>query len=76
MSVGHKRFRTVVLDREPICQLCGLAASTVADHWPVSRRDLVDRGADPNDPKRGRGLCARCHGIETSRHQPGGWNDR
>ncbi len=72
----HRRtFREAVLDKEPTCRLCG-AESTVADHWPLSRRELVTRRLNPNDPRRGRGLCASCHGTETSTHQPGGWNQR
>lgn len=72
-SVAHRSFRSVVLHRDPICVVCGLAESTVADHFPLSRRDLVALGLNPNDPDRGRGLCARCHSKETSVHQPGGW---
>jgi 5-methylcytosine-specific restriction protein A len=45
-----------------------------ADHWPLSRRELTEQGLDPDDPRHGRGLCARCHSSETARHQPGGWN--
>ena len=74
-SRGHRRFRRVVLARDPLCVICG-AVATVADHWPTSRRDLVAQGLNPNDPSRGRGLCASCHGKETAEHQPGGWNDR
>ena len=55
-SRGHRRFRRLVLARDPICVLCGSIA-TEADHWPMSRRDLVAAGLDPNDPVRGRGLC-------------------
>ena len=73
-SAGHQRFRTAVLDRDPICMLCRLAASVVADHWPRSRRELLAVGDDPNDPRCGRGLCKRCHDRETARHQPGGWH--
>jgi len=69
---GHRRFRRLVLKRDPTCVLCGQVA-TVADHWPLSRRDLEAQGLDPNDPAAGRGLCARCHNKETARHQPGGW---
>lgn len=70
---GHRGFRLTVLDRDPICVVCELAPATVADHWPTSRRDLATAGLDHNDPARGRGLCAPCHGRETARHQPGGW---
>lgn len=74
---GHKRFRRLVLRRDPVCVVCGKAASTVADHWPTSRRDLVAQGLNPNDPAAGRGLCASCHGKETAANpmQRGGWHD-
>jgi 5-methylcytosine-specific restriction protein A len=47
-----------------------------ADHHPLSRRELVERGLNPDDPKHGRGLCHAHHSSETSQHQPGGWNLR
>lgn len=69
------RSRRAVLQRDPLCVLgCGRPA-TVADHWPVSRRDLVAQGvADPDAPHRMRGVCVPCHSSETAREQPGGWN--
>lgn len=70
----ERRFRPGVLAKHPTCVLCGRAPSTQADHYPLSRRELVERGLDPNDPQNGRGLCARCHSRETARHQPGGWH--
>lgn len=76
---GHRhrtRFRDGVLEREPVCRVCGTAPSTVADHWPIDRRTLQLRGADPDDPIHGRGLCGPCHSRETARDQPGGWNMR
>jgi len=69
----RNRFREGVLAREPFCRLCH-KPSTVADHWPVGRDDLVTDGEDPNDPTHGRGLCQPCHSRETAKHQPGGWN--
>ena len=71
---GHRAFREAVLLRDPICVLCARSLATVADHHPISRRDLVEFGMNPNDPSAGRGLCHRCHSIETAQHQPGGWN--
>ena len=68
------RFRRAVLAAHPVCQRCGTAWSKHADHWPVDRHTLVLRGEDPNDPRHGRGLCGRCHSIETANAQPGGWN--
>ncbi len=75
-TAGHRRFRAAVLERDPICVLCRLAVARVADHWPVERRDLVAQGLDPNDPDRGRGLCAECHNKHTAATSPGGWNRR
>ena len=85
---GHRlRFRRVVLDRDPTCT-CPVRThrhhagrpcfnvSTVADHHPLSRKQLLDRRLDPDDPRHGRGLCDRCHNAETAVHQPGGWHDR
>lgn len=77
----HRRvFRAQVLERDVNCVLCigdgSWTPATVADHWPLSRRELTERGLDPDDPKHGRGLCARCHNQETARNQPGGWNER
>lgn len=77
-TAGHRRFRNTVLERDPICVVCELAQSTVADHYPLSRRELVDQGLDPNEPTAGRGLCAHCHNVETANtpDQRGGWNNR
>ncbi|EHR60375.1 hypothetical protein SaccyDRAFT_1472 [Saccharomonospora cyanea NA-134] len=64
----HARvFREAVLARQPWCALgCG-RPSAHADHYPVDRRTLVLRGADPDDPANGRGLCHRCHSKVTAR---------
>lgn len=70
----RRRFRSEVLSKHPICVLCKSQPSTVADHWPRSRRELEAAGDDPNDPRYGRGLCETCHNRETARNQPGGWN--
>lgn len=75
-TTGHQTFRAGVLARDPICKLCGVRWATEADHYPMSRRELVDAGLDPDDSKHGRGLCHRCHSKETALNQPGGWNRR
>ena len=75
-SKGHARFRRLVLHRDSLCvlQLPGCTwIATDADHYPLSLKDLLARGLDPNDPSRGRGLCHSCHSKETARLQPGGW---
>ena len=73
-SKAHREFRAAVLHKDPICVLCRLAISTVADHYPKGREDLIQLGMNPDDPRHGRGLCAPCHNTETARNQPGGWN--
>ena len=73
---GHQAFRAAVLKRDPICVTCHMAVSTVADHHPRTRRELVTLGLNPNDPTHGRGLCATCHNKHTARTSPGGWNRR
>lgn len=73
------------MKRDPICT-CDAAdhdehepgrclhLSTVADHHPVERRDLVKAGVrDPDTPDRMRGLCARCHNRKTAATH-GGWS--
>ena len=73
-GVEHrKRFREGVLAKHPICQVCKRTPSTVADHYPLSKRELIDAGMDSNDPQHGRGLCHTCHSVETAQHQPGGF---
>lgn len=66
------RFRAGVLARDPVCVLCRRAPATEADHWPLSRRELLAQGLDANDPVRGRGLCKPCHSSQTAINQPGG----
>jgi 5-methylcytosine-specific restriction protein A len=74
---AHKQgFRAHVLARDPICVLCMHARSTVADHYPTERRDLIELGLNPNDPQYGRGLCKPCHDKHTAETSPGGWNNR
>lgn len=85
-SPGHRRFREAVLTRDPLCvcleQDHGHQAgachtqAVVADHYPLSRRELIERRLNPNAAEHGRGLCASCHGKYTVVAQPGGWNQR
>ena len=88
-SKAHRFARARVLARDPRCVcpgdgpdgcgrhhgLCG-APSTIADHWPLERVELVEAGLDPNDPTRMRGLCKRCHDSKTARTKPSGFNGR
>ncbi|NDK31192.1 holin [Nesterenkonia sp. Hz 6-5] len=66
-TTGHHRFRDEVLARDPICTLCRAARSTVADHYPMERVDLIANALDPNDPSHGRGLCKLCHDKHTAK---------
>lgn len=82
------RFRAGVLAKHPTCQCTDGHTdprlshppgrcprwSTVADHWPLGRDELVAAGMDPDDPRYGRGLCASCDRPQTARRQPGGWH--
>lgn len=71
-SSRWQRVRRAYLYEHPWCVLC-TAPATVADHHPLSRRELVARGVDPDSPTHLRPLCTPCHNRETARHQPGGW---
>jgi 5-methylcytosine-specific restriction protein A len=82
-TTAHRQvFREGVLAKNPRCVCegdCGhhdnrcAQPSTVADHHPHERRDLITMGLDPNDPQYGRGLCKPCHDGHTARTSPGGW---
>lgn len=88
-SKAHRLARARVLARDPRCVcpgdgpdgcgrhhgICG-APSTIADHWPIERIELVEAGLDPNDPQRMRGLCKRCHDSKTARTKPSGFNNK
>jgi 5-methylcytosine-specific restriction protein A len=77
------RFRPGVLAKNPTCvctdtdhghgQPCG-QPTVHADHWPLSRRELVEQELDADDPDHGRGLCQVCHAKATAVEQPGGWH--
>lgn len=74
---GHRiDFREQVLTNDPICVVCMSARSTVADHYPLDRVDLVERGMDPNDPAHGRGLCKPCHDSHTAKSHGFGGAER
>lgn len=79
--------RNAVLRRDPVCvcedqghghdgRACG-KPSTVADHYPHERKDLLAAGVpDPDAPHRMRGVCGGCHAKKTGATRPGGWNAR
>lgn len=68
-----QRIRKRYLYAHPWCLLCS-ATATVADHFPLSRSQLVGRNvADPDAFEHLRPLCTSCHNKQTAKHQPGGW---
>jgi 5-methylcytosine-specific restriction protein A len=71
---GHKKFRRLVLERDPVCVICRSALSVIADHYPLGRDELVEQGLNPDDPRYGRGLCRSCDSKQTAARQPGGFN--
>jgi len=73
-GAGHQAFARAVLRRDKVCVMpeCDRAAKH-ADHHPLSRKELIAAGLDPNDPRHGRGLCHEHHSSETTQHQPGGF---
>lgn len=87
---GGKAWQTsrdAVLARDPACvckdtghdhdgRPCG-QPSSVSDHYPHERKDLVAAGVpDPDAPHRMRGTCKTCHDRKTGVTRPGGWAAR
>jgi 5-methylcytosine-specific restriction enzyme A len=63
----RETFRAQVLERDPICVADGCdEPANQADHFPLTRRQLVRRGLDPLDSRYGRGLCASHHSQHTA----------
>lgn len=68
-----QRRRRRYLAAHPVCALCP-APSTVADHYPRSRKQLLAAGlTDPDHDAYLRPLCTHHHNVETAKHQPGGF---
>lgn len=86
---GGRHWRTqrrACLRRDPICTCTTdghdhpptgcWRQSTVADHDPHERRDLVAQGVpDPDALHYLKGKCASCHNKKTAATRPGGWAD-
>jgi 5-methylcytosine-specific restriction protein A len=69
----RERVQPRFIYRNPWCVLCG-GQATVADHWPISRRDLVAKGeASPDSFKHLRPLCKACDAKERPKREPGGF---
>lgn len=62
-----RAIRERFLAENPWCLDCGRAAE-VADHAPISRRELVAAGdPDPDDPSHLEPRCTSCHNSRTGR---------
>ena len=60
-----RRIRAQFLAANPACLDCG-GSATVADHAPVSRRELIARGeAHPDAHRHLQPRCASCHSRRT-----------
>ena len=71
-----RRRRADYLVEHPLCALCRRLAA-VADHYPISRRQLLAEGVwDPDADEHLRPLCKPCHDRQTGLRQPGGWRQQ
>jgi 5-methylcytosine-specific restriction protein A len=69
----RERVQPRFIYRNPWCVLCGQRAQ-VADHWPISRRDLIARGErNPDAVTHLRPLCKACDAKERPKREPGGF---
>jgi len=63
----HRRWRALILERDPWCKACGREPSTVADHIvPIAR------GGARFDLNNGQGMCEPCHNRKTAK-EDGRW---
>lgn len=64
-----RKIRKAFLLDNPFCVICG-ADAEVPDHYPKTRRELLEEGVDnPDDPKFLRPLCVSHHNSETAKAQ-------
>lgn len=58
--------RAAILRRDRVCQICGLAPATIADHiQPVAE-------GGPDNLSNGQGVCSQCHDVKTKAEQARG----
>ncbi len=63
----HRKWRRIILNRDPVCKICGRAPSTEADHIDGNNRNL--------SLENGQGLCKTCHSKKTVKEQ-GRWKKK
>lgn len=64
-SLKHRQWRMLVLHRDPLCVICHVNTSTVADHIVA----LTDGGGWALD--NGQGMCQSCHGAKSNAEMRG-----
>lgn len=57
--------RKRILKRDPVCVLCHVNPSTIADHEPNYMTLVRRREPNPHDERFGQGVCSPCHDIKT-----------
>lgn len=60
-----KTIREAIRRRDPLCMICGIAASVIADHI-IPARIWVAQGGSFWDKKNLQGLCKECHDRKTA----------
>lgn len=64
---GAYGTRKRVLLRDPLCKMCGHAASTICDHIVPARQVVAEFGVDEfYNVERCQGLCKPCHDYKTA----------
>ncbi len=68
----RKHLRVFILQRDPICKICGRSASQIVDHIvPFISPEGIVSWALFSDVTNLRGLCAPCHNTVTATYDRG-----
>lgn len=62
-----QRLRLTILNRDPVCTICGRRGSVIVDHKVPHKGDW-SKFCDPNNC---RGVCKPCHDEKTAREDGG-----
>jgi 5-methylcytosine-specific restriction protein A len=60
----HRKWREIILQRDPVCKICNDAFSVVADHITP-----VNKGGSWYELTNGQGLCESCHNRKSRMEQ-------
>jgi 5-methylcytosine-specific restriction enzyme A len=67
---GWQATRRLVLYRDPLCKLCKVAFSTIADHVIPARKWIAQHGGELEsffDDSNLQGICKPCHDAKTAK---------